>query len=46
MKRKYFDKLFNDESEKTVIELDDSIDTNRRFIQRIQESELKEALKR
>jgi hypothetical protein len=30
--RKYFDKLFNDESEKTAIELDDSIDTNRRFV--------------
>jgi hypothetical protein len=27
--RAYFDKLFNDESEKTAIELDDSIDTNR-----------------
>jgi hypothetical protein len=26
--REYFDKLFNDESEKTTIELDDSIDTN------------------
>jgi hypothetical protein len=30
--REYFDKLFNDESEKTAIELDDSIDTNRRFV--------------
>jgi hypothetical protein len=39
--REYFDKLFNDESEKTVIELDDSIDTNRRFVRRIQESEVK-----
>jgi hypothetical protein len=29
--REYFDKLFNDESEKTAIELDDSIDTNRLF---------------
>jgi hypothetical protein len=29
-----------------VIELDDSIDTNRQFIQRIQESEVKEALKK
>jgi hypothetical protein len=27
--RAHFDKLFNDESEKTAIELDDSIDTNR-----------------
>jgi hypothetical protein len=44
--RAYFDKLFNDESEKTAIELDDSIDTNRRFIQRIQESEVKETLKK
>jgi hypothetical protein len=33
--REYFDKLFNDESEKNVIELDDSIDTNRRFVRRI-----------
>jgi hypothetical protein len=39
--RKYFDKLFNDESEKTAIELDDSIDTNRRFVRIIQESEVK-----
>jgi hypothetical protein len=31
--RAYFDKLFNDESEKTAIELDDSIDTNRQFVQ-------------
>jgi hypothetical protein len=44
--RKYLDKLFNDESEKNVIELDDSIDTNKRFIRRIQESEVKEALKK
>jgi hypothetical protein len=27
--REYLDKLFNDKSEKTAIELDDSIDTNR-----------------
>jgi hypothetical protein len=27
--RGYFDKLFNNESEKTAIELDDSVDTNR-----------------
>jgi hypothetical protein len=33
--REYFNKLFNDESEKTAIELDDSIDTNRQFVQRI-----------
>jgi hypothetical protein len=44
--RAYFDKLFNDESEKIAIELDDSIDTNRRFVRRIQESEIKEALKK
>jgi hypothetical protein len=44
--REYFDKLFNGESEKTTIELDDSIDTNRRFFRRIQESEVKEALKK
>jgi Reverse transcriptase (RNA-dependent DNA polymerase) len=44
--REYFDKIFNDESEKTAIELDDSIDTNRRFVRRIQESDVKEALKK
>jgi hypothetical protein len=44
--KEYFDKLFNDESEKTAIELDDSIDTNRRFVRRIQEFEVKEALKK
>jgi hypothetical protein len=44
--REYFNKIFNDESEKTAIELDDSIDTNRRFVRRIQESEVKEALKK
>jgi hypothetical protein len=27
--REYLDKLFNDESEKTAIEFDDSVDTNR-----------------
>jgi hypothetical protein len=27
--REYFDKLFNDESKKIVIELDDSVDTNK-----------------
>jgi hypothetical protein len=43
--REYFDKLFNDESEKIAIELDDSVDTNRRFVRRIQESEVKEDLK-
>jgi hypothetical protein len=44
--RESFNKIFNDESEKTAIELDDSIDTNRRFVRRIQESEVKEALKK
>jgi hypothetical protein len=44
--REYFDKLFNDESEKIVIELDDSVDTNRRFVRRIQESEVKEVFKK
>jgi hypothetical protein len=44
--REYFDKLFNDEREKIAIELDDSIDTNMRFVRRIQESEVKEALKK
>jgi hypothetical protein len=44
--REYFDKLFNDESEKITIELDESIDTNRWFVRRIQESEVKEALKK
>jgi parvulin-like peptidyl-prolyl isomerase len=42
--REYFNKLFNEESEETVTELDDLIDdTNRRFVQRIQESDVKEA---
>jgi len=45
--RDYFDKLFNGENENTTIELDDSFDdSNRRFVRRIQESEVKEALKR
>jgi hypothetical protein len=44
--REYFDKLFNEESEKTTTELNDSFDdTNGRFIRRIQEFEVKEALK-
>jgi hypothetical protein len=42
--REYFNKLFNEGNEKTVTELDDSIDdTNRQFVQRIQESDVKEA---
>jgi 23S rRNA pseudoU1915 N3-methylase RlmH len=45
--QEYFDKLFNGETESSTIELDDSFnDTNRRFVQRIQESEVKEVLKR
>jgi hypothetical protein len=45
--REYFDKLFNEKSEKITIELDDSFDdTNKRFVQKIQESEMKEVLKR
>jgi hypothetical protein len=44
--REYFYKLFNDESEKTATELDSSVDTNRRFVRRIQEFEVKEALKK
>jgi hypothetical protein len=44
--REYFDKLLNEESEKAAIELDNSFDyTNKRFGWRIQESEMKEALK-
>jgi hypothetical protein len=44
--REYLDKLFNDKSEEIVIELDDSVDTNKQFVQRIQEYEVKEALKK
>jgi L-rhamnose mutarotase len=45
--REYFDKLFNEESEKTATELDNSFDdTNIRFIRRIQESEMKFFFKR
>ena len=45
--REYFDKLFNGENESSTIELDDSFDENSmRFVRRIQESEVKEALKR
>jgi hypothetical protein len=39
--------LFNGEDENPTIELDDSFDdTNRRFVRRIQEAEIEEALKR
>jgi hypothetical protein len=45
--REYFDKLFNGETESSTIEFNDSFDdTSRRFVWRIQESEVKEALKR
>ena len=45
--QEYFDKLFNEGSESSTIDLDDSFDdTSRRFVRRIQESEVKEALKR
>jgi hypothetical protein len=45
--REYFDKLFNGENEGPTFELDDSFDdTNRRFVRRIQEAEIGEALKR
>jgi hypothetical protein len=44
--REYFDKLFNDERKKTAIELDNSIDTNKRFVRRIQEYEVKKTLKK
>ncbi|KAG2550553.1 hypothetical protein PVAP13_9KG331064 [Panicum virgatum] len=44
--REYFDKLFNGESEGPTLELDDSFDdTNRRFVRKIQEVEIGEALK-
>jgi hypothetical protein len=43
----YFDKLFNEDSGSSSIELDTSSDNlNRQFIHRIQESEIKDALKR
>jgi hypothetical protein len=45
--REYFDKHFNEESESSSIELDISLDDlNRQFVRRIQESEVKDALKR
>jgi hypothetical protein len=43
----YFDKLFNEDSGSSSIELDISLDDlNRQFVRRIQESEIKNALKR
>jgi hypothetical protein len=45
--QEYFDKLFNGENENSTGRLDDSFDdTNRRFVCRIQEQEVREALKR
>jgi hypothetical protein len=45
--RKYFSKFFNEDSESSSIELDiSSDDLNRQFVRRIQESEVKDALKR
>jgi hypothetical protein len=45
--REYFDKLFNEDSESSSIELDiSSHDLNRQSMRRIQESEVKDALKR
>jgi hypothetical protein len=47
MWREYFDKLFNEDSESSSIELDiSSDDLNRQFVRRIQEFEVKDALKR
>jgi hypothetical protein len=45
--REYFDKRFNEDSVSSSIELDiSSDDLNRQFMCRIQESEVKDALKR
>jgi hypothetical protein len=45
--REYFDKLFNEDCEDSRIKLDDSFDdTARRFVRRIQTSEVKAALTR
>jgi hypothetical protein len=45
--REYFDKLFNEDSGSSSIELDiSSDDISRQFVRRIQESEVKDALKR
>jgi hypothetical protein len=42
----YFDKLFNEDSESSSIELDICLDDlNRQFVHRIQESEVKDTLK-
>jgi thymidylate kinase len=45
--REYYDKLFNEDNESSSIELDISLDdVNMQFMRRIQESEVKDALKR
>jgi CDP-diacylglycerol pyrophosphatase len=45
--REYFDKLFNEDSGSSFIELDISLDDlNRQFVRSIQESEVKDDLKR
>jgi hypothetical protein len=44
--QRYFDNLFNGENETMDTQLDDSDDLNRCFVRRIQESKIKEALKR
>jgi hypothetical protein len=45
--REYFNKLFNEDSGSSSIELDiSSDDLSRQFVHRIQESEVKDALKR
>jgi hypothetical protein len=45
--REYFGKLFNEDSGNSSIELDiSSDDLNRQFVRRIQESDVKDALKR
>jgi hypothetical protein len=47
MWREYFNKLFNEDSGSSSIELDiSSDDLNRQFVRKIQESEVKDALKR
>ena len=44
--QEYFDKLFNGKNENTTVQLDNSFDdTSRRFVRRIQESMVREALK-
>jgi hypothetical protein len=45
--REYFEKLFNEDSGSSSIELDISLDDlNRQFVRRIQESDVKDTFKR